>query len=371
MRLLNYQKGNFILPKTKRQWFVIASSILVIALIAQLSITGVRIAVGSPADMSFFNAYLISVLYTSLIVLSQLATGEFLGRVRPVNSVGTASLHIIVQLSAVIVAFLAANQIELLIVDDCILSPENMGVPLAISLLLSFIGNSAFYITYFYRQAKEAQKLVLQSQLTALRAQINPHFLFNTLNSIAALIRINPDEAESVTELLADLFRYSLRSSQKPFVTIEEEIASVHTYLSIEKARFRERLQYSITLPDDLRTVPVPSLLLQPLVENCIKHGASSVEGIFFINVACSTINKNVMIRIEDNGYGFDLTSTEQLFTRGTGLLNVKSRLHLLFPQTSTFTFEEHAIVLCFPRIENVHTPLTNVLDNPIEMASY
>src|SRR5208283_4826976 len=116
-------------------------------------------------------------------------------------------------------------------------------------------------------------RTTMEAELQALQAKINPHFLFNTLNSIASLISENPKAAESTVEKLSEFFRYTLKSAEKNLVSVAEELDIVRTYLEIEKVRFGERLQYDITCGDDVRDFMIPALIIEPLVENSIKHG--------------------------------------------------------------------------------------------------
>ncbi|HVL68352.1 MAG TPA: histidine kinase [Vicinamibacterales bacterium] len=121
---------------------------------------------------------------------------------------------------------------------------------------------------------------VLSNELEALQARINPHFLFNTLNSIAALIREDPQRAEAMTLQLSSLFRYTLQAPRRGLVTLEEEAVIVEGYLAIEQERLADRLRYSVNLDAPLLKLEVPALILQPIVENAVKHGiANSVRG--------------------------------------------------------------------------------------------
>jgi len=114
--------------------------------------------------------------------------------------------------------------------------------------------------------------------LKALRAQINPHFLFNALNAIAGLIHTNAQAAEDTVEQLAEVFRYTLRKSANEWVRLDEEIELVTAYLRIEQARFGDRLAVEIDIDPAAAAIPIPAMCVQPLVENAIKHGASQVQ---------------------------------------------------------------------------------------------
>ena len=121
--------------------------------------------------------------------------------------------------------------------------------------------------------------LASRAELKALRAQINPHFLFNALNAIAGLIHTRPELAEETVEQLAEVFRYTLRKSEKEWVRLDEELEFVAAYLRVEEARFGERLRGGGVGGCRRRGDAVPAMSIQPLVENAIKHGTSTVEG--------------------------------------------------------------------------------------------
>ena len=130
-------------------------------------------------------------------------------------------------------------------------------------------------------QEKREQELVLnahRSELKALRAQVNPHFLFNALNTIAGLIPGNPDRAERTIEQLAEVFRYTLRRSEREWVRLDDELEAVCAYLDVEQARFRERLRVCVTASDGARNCRIPAMMLQTLVENAVKHGVGGIS---------------------------------------------------------------------------------------------
>jgi hypothetical protein len=120
----------------------------------------------------------------------------------------------------------------------------------------------------------ELKELTARAQVHALQAQINPHFLFNTLNVLASLIHSDPQKAEMVTEELADVFRYALESTRQEWVTLDDELHFLEAYLGIKKARFDERLRFSFDVDPSLRSMKIPPMILQPLVENAVKHGS-------------------------------------------------------------------------------------------------
>ncbi len=162
----------------------------------------------------------------------------------------------------------------------------------------------------FYRQLKEKERqeerlraLATQAELTALKAQINPHFLFNTLNTIAALTHTDPARAEATIERLAEMFRYVLASSERGLVSMEEELSFLDGYLEIERARFGERLRVTREVAPEALGVPVPSLIFQPLVENAVRHGRGA-DGSVDLAIRVRLHSDEVLIAIADRGPG-------------------------------------------------------------------
>jgi sensor histidine kinase YesM len=172
----------------------------------------------------------------------------------------------------------------------------------------------------------------MEAELQALQAKINPHFLFNTLNSIASLISENPKAAESTVEKLSELFRYTLKSAETNTVSVAEELEIVRTYLEIEKVRFGARLQYDITCDDAVRDFMIPALIIEPLVENSIKHGiASKVHGGKIV-VEVTKTDGNCLISVIDDGEGIDNANK----VNGFGLRSVEERLQLRYGASSS-----------------------------------
>lgn len=182
----------------------------------------------------------------------------------------------------------------------------------------------------FFRQVKEKEQrevqliaLAREAELRALKAQINPHFLFNTLNTIASLIHTHPEQAEETVERLAEMFRYLLNDSERRLVPLEEELAFVGGYLEIERARFGERLRVTRQVDPDVLRVPVPSLILQPLVENAVQHGRGA-DGSVDLTIRAGASGDEVLIAIADLGRGMD---PGHGVGWGVGLRNVDDRL--------------------------------------------
>lgn len=178
------------------------------------------------------------------------------------------------------------------------------------------------------REAAEerARQLAVEARLSSLESRIHPHFLFNTLNSIAALIREDPSRAERTVERLAALLRFSLDSSERRTVPLERELRVVEQYLEIERVRFGERLRYEIAVPEALGSVDVPPLAIQTLVENGVKHAVSTRREGAEIRVAARVDGGRVEIAVSDDGPGFD-----GALVAGHGLDNLRQRLGSLY----------------------------------------
>jgi two-component system LytT family sensor kinase len=168
-----------------------------------------------------------------------------------------------------------------------------------------------------------------RSELKALRAQVNPHFLFNALNAIASLTHRNPSKAEETVEQLAEVFRYTLSRSEKEWVRVSEEIDFIRAYLEVEKARYGKRLEVNIGVERVVEELQVPSMMIQILVENAVKHGISAVKGCAKVGIEISAQDSFLEIRVSDNGPGFADHEAEPVTRKksGYGLKNIKGRL--------------------------------------------
>jgi two-component system LytT family sensor kinase len=190
------------------------------------------------------------------------------------------------------------------------------------------------------RQQTETARLneqLSKAQLNALRRQIEPHFLFNTLNAIAGLVREEKNEtAVSMIAGLSDFLRRVLKDSDRQQVPLEEELDFTKKYLDIQKERFAERLQVSVDVPRELFPAQVPSLILQPMVENAVNHGiAKRVQG-GVIRIAASRLNGTLTLSVSNEGPSLPTGWSNS--SAGVGISNVRSRLTSLYGNASTFT---------------------------------
>jgi two-component system LytT family sensor kinase len=177
---------------------------------------------------------------------------------------------------------------------------------------------------------QEQEKLLLAAKIEALKSQINPHFLFNTLASISSLIRAQPETARMLIIRLSGLLRRLLRSHQH-FVTLREELESIDEYLAIEVVRFGPKLKVLKDISPDTYELIVPSMILQPLVENSIKHGLSRKIGTGSIVIRSWRAHGRAVIQVEDDGMGFVADRLQQPMSSGIGLANVRERLRVIY----------------------------------------
>lgn len=182
------------------------------------------------------------------------------------------------------------------------------------------------------RAKAESEKLVLAGELSALKAQLNPHFLYNAFNTISASVPPGEEKTRELIGHLSDMFRFQLKASKLNSISLREEIKFIEDYLTMEKARFGERLRVELSIPADLAGAAVPPLILQPLVENAVKHGiAPLVEGGRVTITAIAIDKENLQLTVADNGAGFENTGTSLQQGNGVGLANIRRRLELIF----------------------------------------
>jgi two-component system LytT family sensor kinase len=179
----------------------------------------------------------------------------------------------------------------------------------------------------------EAQQLRLnEARLAALTSQINPHFLFNTLNSVSSLIRTNPDQARSVVYRLSSILRRLLRKTDH-LTPLREELAFIDNYMNIEMVRFGEKLRFVKEIDPETLDRLVPSMMLQPIIENSIRHGLSSKVDGGMIRVRSWLADGKLQVVVEDDGIGIPEARLATLFEQGIGVSNVNERLKVLFGQ--------------------------------------
>jgi two-component system, LytTR family, sensor kinase len=191
-----------------------------------------------------------------------------------------------------------------------------------------------YYLVIYYRNLQEKiknegtlQTLIKEAELSLLKSQINPHFLFNSLNSISSLTISNPAEAREMIIKLSDFLRHSIGHKEQQLTSIIDEIEHIKVYLEIEKIRFGERLQFQFNVNPECSQFQIPVMLLQPLFENAIKHGVYESIDPTMIILSCSPLSKGIIVKISNN---FDPESPPRKGNK-MGIKNVENRLKLIY----------------------------------------
>ncbi len=219
----------------------------------------------------------------------------------------------------------------------------------ALDYSLTLLAWSAIYLGIRWWQelqderarALEAATLAQQAQLDALRYQLNPHFLFNGLNSIRALIDEDGGRARRMVTALSEFLRYPLTSAAGSDVPLATEIDAIRNYLAIEQIRFEDRLRVTLEITREAEAAAIPSFLLHPLVENAITHGFASTPGTLSLRVAAHVRDAQVWLEVINSGRWKPTHATAERRGTGTGLRNVQSRLAVIAPQAHHFSIDE------------------------------
>ena len=219
-------------------------------------------------------------------------------------------------------------------------SSENYGIYGLLILL-----NQVFR---YYRRFREGelrtsrlQTRLTLAQLEALKMQLQPHFLFNTLHSISALLHRDPDAADRMIARLGDFLRLTLENSGEQEVSLQKELEFLTCYLEIERVRFQDRLTTSLEVEPDALDTPVPNLILQPIVENALRHGVAQTRGPGRVEISAKRENGSLRIRVWDNGPGLKaITRPDDGLKVGLGLSNTRARLEQLYGASHRFELE-------------------------------
>jgi two-component system, LytTR family, sensor kinase len=219
--------------------------------------------------------------------------------------------------------------------------PPNSRIADIYNLTLIYVSYFALFHAYnFWLHTKEQIKkeralkeLAYQSEIKALKSQIEPHFLFNTLNSISASVPAEMEKTRVMIAQLADTFRHALQANEKQFVTLEEEIDFLRNWLSLEKHRFHNRLAVHFDVDEKVMQTQIPPMILQPLVENALNHGIAPKINGGSVTIECRQQDDHAVISVSDTGIGYK-AELNNMFTEGIGLSNVYKRLQLLYNQT-------------------------------------
>ncbi len=201
--------------------------------------------------------------------------------------------------------------------------------------LIMIIGRLAY--TYFHFKTLNAinekdleilhfREMQHRAELQALHSRINPHFLYNSLNSIAALAKVDPEKTERMALALSEFCRYTINKNNGTFSTVAEEAELAKIYLEIEKTRFGDKLQYPCNISDEAGSITIPRFIIQPLIENAIKHGITQITGQGIIKLEVYLQDNALKIELYDNGPAFSISPT-----KGYGLQSIYDKLEILY----------------------------------------
>ncbi|MGJ8694267.1 MAG: sensor histidine kinase [Thalassotalea sp.] len=234
--------------------------------------------------------------------------------------------HPLIELPIVMLAMIIGNFIVDLILNHYFKYQASFGYfVIANGMMWAVV---LYFLNLFFenrQRIKVEQKAKKQAQLQTLRYQLNPHFMFNSLNTISAYIHTKPDIADQVLHNLADVLRYSLDTAEKAQVTLAQELKMIDTYLAIEETRFGERLTVIKNIDQAMLTSPIPPLLLQPIIENTIKHCGQ--QKLLMIEIQVTQKNEKLHIVVQDNGPGFPAEVVKNKHGKGIGMKNLLERI--------------------------------------------
>ena len=216
-------------------------------------------------------------------------------------------------------------------------------VPLMVLFILALTRGFLLYLNHYSDNLIKEKDVELsrlkqvnaEAEVRLLQSQINPHFLYNALNSIASLALVDGEKTQKMTYSLSNLFKYTINRKEKKTSTIGDEIKMVQNYLDIEKIRFGDRLQFSIEVDKELEKVEIPLFIIQPLIENAIKHGISKIEGNGKIALKIEKREKEILITIIDNGPHFS-----EGLVNGHGLQTVYDLLYLSYGEKASLSWQ-------------------------------
>jgi LytS/YehU family sensor histidine kinase len=203
------------------------------------------------------------------------------------------------------------------------------------------------YALDYYREAQaralkaaHLETSLMEARLKTLQAELHPHFLFNTLHAISTLLHTNPESADRMISRLSDLLRLTFDRSGSASVPLKEELEFLQKYLEIEQIRFQDRLSVRFDIDPETLDVEVPRLILQPLVENAIKHGVAPKSGEGLVQISAKSRDDKIWIEVRDNGVGLS-KNARMRFTNGVGLSNTRARLEYLYGAGHRLDFAE------------------------------
>lgn len=235
----------------------------------------------------------------------------------------------------------------------------------SVILILAFLG--LFYVAYFgslslqqKEQISKTKALADEAQLLMLRYQINPHFLFNSLNAIQSMVEKDKERAKDMIADLSDYFRYTLSKNNQTLVALKEEIEAVKKYLAIQKERFAGRIKVDYEIDETALKTMVPFFIIHPLVENAIKYGFPASDDVLCILIKVTIVDQTLTILVKNTGHIADIEKVagKEIPGTKTGIENIRKRLSLFYPACSSFElYEKNHSVYAFITITKMSTP--------------
>ena len=267
--------------------------------------------------------------------------------VRPPHRTRNLLLHVGVAAACLVVQVLIACSAAYVIAPELLTEPLPqhywiyLGESFSYSIILYLVIVFFFYITQYDAKLRERdleraelRERLAKAQLEALQLQLQPHFLFNTLNTISALIHEKPEDADLMIDQLSEFLRTVLENARGEQITLSEELRLLSVYLSIQQTRFRSRLRFEIVASEDVSTCLVPGLVLQPLVENAVKHGLAA-RGHGTVRITAQPMEGRLVIQVADDGAA---GTTSDMSGTGVGLANTRARLQHFYGDAADIT---------------------------------
>ena len=328
--------------KRDRFWLIIAAGCVVLAILNSFTVyVNSRVAGRTSWNDVIFTASL-WLIFAALTRIPYMFARRFpIGRERIAQTIG---VHLVGALlmslgwtsASVLLSLPFARRPAQLSFLRYFLTSLLTNLPFSSFLYFTVLG--CIYAFSYYREVREreAQQTRLTAQLaeaklSALRMQLNPHFLFNSLNAITVLVRDqNTNDASRMLELLSGVLRQVLQSDSRQQVTLDEELRFIEKYLAIEQVRFSDRLEIRWSIEPGLRATAVPEFILQPLVENAVRHGVGKQSDKGVIEISAVAVDSDLLLSVIDNGPGYEAESE-----RGVGLANTRARLETLFGEAA------------------------------------
>lgn len=317
----------------------------------------------SSGETGFVEALVDGLVYNLLLMIFSITPWYMLNAMG--GSFSTRQLLVNVLLPGLILIglwlFLAYQIMLLLFPDPAYQQFAAMAVPYrviyglllyTIVVMVYLLHNSFHDMQIKNQRMNELSNLVRDSEINALKAQINPHFLFNSLNSIASLTMFDPSKAREMVIKLSEYMRYIIRRNEKELMTLEDEMANINRYLDIEMTRFGDRIEVHTQMPANCSKLLIPNMVLQPIFENAIKHGVHESDETVRIITHCKETEEGIKIVIANNFDPIAPTTTG----KGIGLENIRRRLNLTYNRSDLLQYEKlgnlFTVILTFPQLK-------------------